>query len=973
MAEEQVTAAAAATATLAIAYEDLEDTIKEFTEENGKQITYFLKITNPEKIVIDNVASSRRSIGKTISKYNRASIKYDLTATDLTRATVVSFTAAFKGCANITKIGALPVNYLENSEDMFADCTSLIDVDIDALSSVVDASRMFRNCFSLKAVSLGRVINIVEADEMFYNCFSLEKVDVTMLGKVDTSESMFGNCRSLVELTVSTEFLEDLRESKNMLSGCTSLKRVKADNPAYIDRSTIIRGDLDVDAYLTVSNTSEKAGATVHGDLIADNLISHNTLTVGKAYIDEIHLSNADEKIHFSDALSFGEKQFLFKQDPLEFTADDNVKWVAQSKLGEISAEKTILLLFPYSEANLSSISGQLRVASQVANSNFNISLSSEGHYTFFSNSGTKNLSANIVLCSYNNTKYFGLAFSNFMDKSSYEVYYSGFFSLLTDFIDYQTYEDKDLYVINEYPYGSTDKLNFKEVKVTPMLGLPPMNVCINFGTITASRTVVLLCKKSEISTGAIGGQLYEFGDGINSMYHFSLASNGKRFLSGASSFNSNATFVECEYKSNIYYGIQFPSKIKTQLLFQGFDKRDTLILPPNNYIDSDLRVQKISNSFSEEISSTAVSKTISLDGTTTWDFTNLPSSFFNNSNNAGTDFGSGLTLVATIPTSIYPDAITNDNKGHIEISRSTTIFNLTLDSTCVIRIKFFSTAANQYLYIMSNGQMDSLVPTTDGLGECVLEYNDTIKTKHEVSICSMNTAAPICISSIEVKSETILATEINRLAFTDDGVPHKIKILGKFTKELLQTLAYCLVIPERLIHLDLSESTLDSNIINWDPLTGLNTIFNNCFSLASIKLPSNLHKMEGQIFYNCYSLKEIFFNDQLYEITGNGAGGDNGLFTKTSIRDVYIPYNIEIIGKNAFAHSDVESIIFAPSNKGLINKKDVLDAGSLANTSDDLTIKVTKEFYRQATYTYWWFSVNPGKVPNDIYTLYEE
>lgn len=967
MADEELIDIVAST-TISTTWADLDASLKNI-KSNG---TYYIKITDPEKIVINNVDATTNSIGKIFVNNAIIGIYYDLTATDLTKAKATSFSSAFKGCSNILKIGALPITYLKNAEDMFSECSRLYDVDVDALAYVEDASRMFRNCFGLKNISLGRMINIIEADEMFFNCVSLEKADVTMLGKIDTSERMFSGCKSLVELIVSSEFLEDLKISTNMLAGCTSLKKVKSDNPAYIDRSTIVRGDLDVDNYLTVSDASKKSGATIHGDLIVDNVISHNSVSTNKLYSEGLNLNNAKSDIFYNKSLKFGDREFLFKQDPLEFIADDNVKWVAQSKIGHVSNSKKILLLFQYNETYISAISGQLRVSSPNTTSNFIISLSSDGKYTFFSNSGKKNLSAEIVYCIYNNKSFYGLYFNNFNEDDEYKVYYSGFFTAENSFINYESYTDKDIYIGNSYCYGTSNNLTVNSLQVEPVVGSPSMTVCKSFGTINSSRSVILLCKKTELAFGTIGGQIYEYGDGITAMYHFSISSNGARFLLGSSSFETNATFVECEYENNIYYGLQFPLKTQAQLLFQGFDRRDILIMPPQNYIDTDLKATKIPAIFDTIGSSTRVTKTVSLDGETLWNFDSVPASFFNNSNNAGVSFGNNLTLTSTIPTSIYPNIEVNGNKGYIEISKSSTIFNLLLDSSCTIQIKFFASVPNQYLYIMNNGQMDSLVPTVANNGECILEYNDTNKSKHEISICSMNASAPICISSILLKTEVVLATEINRLPFTEDGVPHNIKITGNFTKERLQTLAFCLTVPERLINLDLSMAVLDNSIVNWDAYTGLNTVFNNCFSIATIKLPSNLHKMEGQIFYNCNALKEIVLNDKLYSIYGNSNTGGNGIFTNTSIRDILIPYNVEIIGKNAFAKSDIESVVFSNLNKALINNKSIFESGALLDTLDKLQLKVTKEFYRLASYTNWWFSVNPGKVPNDIYSLYD-
>ena len=132
------------------------------------------------------------------------------------------------------------------------------------------------------------------------------------------------------------------------------------------------------------------------------------------------------------------------------------------------------------------------------------------------------------------------------------------------------------------------DDISVKTVTVTPLTGYPSMNDCIDFGVTTASSTIKLLCKKSDINMGAIGGELYESGTGLNSMYHFSLASNGSRFLGGSSSYDTKAYFVDCVYDGNEYYGIKFPSGINAQLLFHGYDNISTLLAPPPSYQDTD-------------------------------------------------------------------------------------------------------------------------------------------------------------------------------------------------------------------------------------------------------------------------------------------------------------------------------------------------------------------------------------------------
>ena len=96
-----------------------------------------------------------------------------------------------------------------NMDQMFANCTKIIDIDLNGVfSNSSGISTMFKNCTSLESVSITGITNKFTS---FANMFKgLPKLsDVTITGDfsgVTTAENMFYGCMSLEHVTLNGEF-----------------------------------------------------------------------------------------------------------------------------------------------------------------------------------------------------------------------------------------------------------------------------------------------------------------------------------------------------------------------------------------------------------------------------------------------------------------------------------------------------------------------------------------------------------------------------------------------------------------------------------------------------------------------------------------------------------------------------------------------------------------------------------------------
>ena len=134
---------------------------------------------------------------------------------------------------------------------MFKGCKSLTSVDLSNFNTTgfTDFADMFAGCESLRDAKLGGVdtSDAKYMDGMFRGCKSLASLDVSGFDtrNAKSMSSMFEGCSSLASLDLSSfdtsSAVEDIDQNKsiylygtkNMLSGCTSLKELKLSDGFY--------------------------------------------------------------------------------------------------------------------------------------------------------------------------------------------------------------------------------------------------------------------------------------------------------------------------------------------------------------------------------------------------------------------------------------------------------------------------------------------------------------------------------------------------------------------------------------------------------------------------------------------------------------------------------------------------------------------------------------------------------------------
>ncbi|MBP5372303.1 MAG: leucine-rich repeat protein [Bacteroidales bacterium] len=115
-----------------------------------------------------------------------------------------------------------------NLDQMFANCTKIIDIDLNGVfSNSSGISTIFKNCTALESVSITGITNkFTSFASMFANLLNL--TDVTISGDfsgVTTANKMFSGCISLTTVNLDGDFL-NLKDAEKMFQNCTSLPEV---------------------------------------------------------------------------------------------------------------------------------------------------------------------------------------------------------------------------------------------------------------------------------------------------------------------------------------------------------------------------------------------------------------------------------------------------------------------------------------------------------------------------------------------------------------------------------------------------------------------------------------------------------------------------------------------------------------------------------------------------------------------------
>lgn len=115
-----------------------------------------------------------------------------------------------------------------NLDQMFANCTKIIDIDLNGVfSNSSGISTMFKNCTSLESVSITGITNkFTSFASMFENLLTLKDVAISGdFSGVKTAKKMFSGCISLTTVDLDGNFL-NLTDAEKMFQSCTSLPEV---------------------------------------------------------------------------------------------------------------------------------------------------------------------------------------------------------------------------------------------------------------------------------------------------------------------------------------------------------------------------------------------------------------------------------------------------------------------------------------------------------------------------------------------------------------------------------------------------------------------------------------------------------------------------------------------------------------------------------------------------------------------------
>ena len=157
----------------------------------------------------------------------------------------------FHECKNLHSIEGLEnldTSYVTNMNAMFAECSSLKELDLSAFntSNVTNMKFMFYMCNVLKELDLSSfdTSNVTDMSCMFYCCTNLERINLSGFNtfNVKNMSYMFAQCNSLENIDISNFNISKVLTMSHMFDGCTNLVRFRL--PEFTDQD-LKRIDID--------------------------------------------------------------------------------------------------------------------------------------------------------------------------------------------------------------------------------------------------------------------------------------------------------------------------------------------------------------------------------------------------------------------------------------------------------------------------------------------------------------------------------------------------------------------------------------------------------------------------------------------------------------------------------------------------------------------------------------------------------
>ena len=123
-------------------------------------------------------------------------------------------------------------NYLTNTNYMFFDCKSLININLSNFNTqnVTNMGDMFSNCKSLTNINFSNfdTQNVTNMCFMFYYCSSLTNINLYNFdtSKVNDMSRMFSYCTSLTNINMPNFNTKNVTNMSHMFEYCTSIKDI---------------------------------------------------------------------------------------------------------------------------------------------------------------------------------------------------------------------------------------------------------------------------------------------------------------------------------------------------------------------------------------------------------------------------------------------------------------------------------------------------------------------------------------------------------------------------------------------------------------------------------------------------------------------------------------------------------------------------------------------------------------------------
>ena len=551
------------------------------------------------------------------------------------------------------------------------------------------------------------------------------------------------------------------------------------------------------------------------------------------------------------------------------------------------------------------------------------------------------------------------------------------------------TADNKNIIIDDDDNVSLKDSINLKGITVKPYDNAPSEYGNVVLGTISPTKTILLLSNVSEVP-GTISGDIFEVGDNITSAYHISLSNTGSRALSGCSS-KEKARFCQVLDKNGTtWYGLKFLNDdVNSTIYFHGFDTRPETNLPPIEYDDDFFESVNVVTDDADYASTI-----VDIASFSSWDFTSIPSGWNNGSSNDGFDFGGGLVMrtghASTIVTGgqSRPGEFGN-NIGYLQIANSMRItqnnyIELTIPREQTALIYFTTTSSTNSrtveLYDKDKETVLAREISTEQMRYKVLRYTNTSEYSKTVYICTEGGAVRFYyISNYDTNSvdpSSAIADIITNLPPTgEDGDPNVIKLNNLvLTLEDLNKFANVCKNSDQQIVLDLSNCTVANDAVIWNT-----TIFMDCNALNTLYMPKGVTAIRNNVFSGCSFMDRLFLNPELTEIYGTAYGTSTiGVLGATQVRTLEITNPSLKLGGYWATASSLRYVVF-PSNYsysggyGILSQTNGAAADAWLNSVPNyMKLCFQENLVRQlkSDSNPWWFT-SFGNGPQYSYALY--